>query len=55
GFEFWAMSQVANEMSARLFHAQSYWLWLVVVFVLCTSLALAGPILLVRQWLEKFG
>src|SRR2546428_96813 len=28
GFEFWAMSLVANEMSKRLFGFSSYWLWL---------------------------
>lgn len=55
GFEFWAMAQVANQMSVRLFHFSSYWLWLGVVAVLCTALALGGPILLVRRWLERFG
>jgi putative hydroxymethylpyrimidine transporter CytX len=55
GFEFWAMAQVADRMSRRLFHASSYWPWLAVVVVLCTLLALGGPILVVRQWLEKFG
>src|SRR5947209_4154683 len=28
GFEFWAMSLVANEVSARTLHFSSYWLWL---------------------------
>jgi putative hydroxymethylpyrimidine transporter CytX len=55
GFEFWAMSLVANEMSARLFHFSSYWLWLGVVSAVCTGLALGGPILVVRRWLERFG
>jgi NCS1 family nucleobase:cation symporter-1 len=55
GFEFWAMSLVANEMSLRLFHHSSYWVWLAVVSVVCTALALGGPIVVVRQWLEKFG
>ncbi len=55
GFEFWAMAQVANQMSERLFHFSSYWLWLAVVAVVCTALALGGPILVVRRWLERFG
>jgi nucleobase:cation symporter-1, NCS1 family len=55
GFEFWAMSLVANEVSARALHFSSYWLWLAVVAVLCTALALGGPILVVRRWLERFG
>ena len=55
GFEFWAMSLVANQMSRRLFHASSYWVWLAVVAVVCTALAAGGPILVVRRWLEQFG
>src|SRR5919197_2365327 len=55
GFEFWAMSLVANQMSVRLFHFSSRWLWLGIVAVLCTTLAMGGPILVVRRWLERFG
>ena len=55
GFEFWAMSLVANEMSRRLFHFSSYGLWLAIVALICTGLALGGPILVVRRWLERFG
>jgi nucleobase:cation symporter-1, NCS1 family len=50
GFEFWAMSMVAN----RMLHV-SYWFWLAVVGVVCTALTLGGPILVVRRWLERFG
>jgi nucleobase:cation symporter-1, NCS1 family len=50
GFEFWAMALVAN----RMLHV-SYWFWLAVVAVVCTALALGGPILVVRKWLERFG
>jgi nucleobase:cation symporter-1, NCS1 family len=50
GFEFWAMSLVAN----RMLHV-SYWFWLAVVGAVCTGLALGGPILVVRRWLERFG
>ena len=55
GFEFWAMSLVANEVSARTLRISSYWLWLPVVAAVCTALALGGPILVVRRWLERFG
>src|SRR4029450_1751497 len=50
GFEFWAMALVANRMLQV-----SYWFWLAVVAVVCTALALGGPILVVRKWLERFG
>jgi nucleobase:cation symporter-1, NCS1 family len=50
GFEFWAMSLVAN----RVVHL-GYGVWLAMVAVACTALALGGPILVVRRWLERFG
>lgn len=53
--EFWAMSEVANVVSTRLFSFDSPLLWLVAVAVVCTALALGGPILVVRRWLERFG
>jgi NCS1 family nucleobase:cation symporter-1 len=54
-FEFWAMAHVADAMSDRLFGFRAYLLWLSVVTVVCTALALGGPILVVRRWLERFG
>ncbi|HJP66363.1 MAG TPA: cytosine permease [Actinomycetota bacterium] len=50
GFELWAMSLVAD----RILHV-SYWFWLPVTAIICTALALGGPILVVRRWLERFG
>jgi putative hydroxymethylpyrimidine transporter CytX len=53
--EFWAMAAVANVVSIRLFSLDAYRLWLVVVALVCTVLAVGGPILVVRRWLERFG
>jgi putative hydroxymethylpyrimidine transporter CytX len=53
--EFWAMGEVANVASARLFGLDARNLWVAVVAVVCTGLALGGPILVVRRWLERFG
>jgi NCS1 family nucleobase:cation symporter-1 len=50
GFELWAMSLVAN----RVLHL-GYYAWLAIVAVVCTALALGGPIVVVRRWLERFG
>jgi nucleobase:cation symporter-1, NCS1 family len=55
GFEFWVMSSIAARMSAQLPGFSSYWLWLGVVAIICTTLALCGPILVIRKWLERFG
>lgn len=53
--EFWAMGQMANRMSVRLFGLDAYPLWLVLAALVCTALALGGPVLMVRRWLERFG
>ena len=51
GFEFWAMSLVAHQMAPAL----PYDAWLALVALACTALALGGPILVIRRWLERFG
>jgi NCS1 family nucleobase:cation symporter-1 len=53
--EFWAMAAVANVVSTRLFSLDAFRLWLTVVALVCTLLAIGGPILVVRRWLERFG
>jgi putative hydroxymethylpyrimidine transporter CytX len=53
--EFWAMGEVANVASARLFGFDSRVFWLAVVALVCTALAMGGPVLVVRRWLERFG
>lgn len=53
--EFWAMGEVANVASIRLFDLDARNLWVGLVAVVCTTLALGGPILVVRRWLERFG
>lgn len=54
-FEFWAMGRVANAVSVDLFGVDAFLPWLAVVAIVCTALALAGPIFAVRRWLERFG
>jgi nucleobase:cation symporter-1, NCS1 family len=53
--EFWVMGEVANVVSARLFGFESRVFWLALVAIVCTSLAMGGPVLVVRRWLERFG
>jgi NCS1 family nucleobase:cation symporter-1 len=54
-FEFWAMASIANVVSRRLWGLDAYALWLLAVALLCTGLAIGGPIVVVRRWLERFG
>ena len=53
--EFWAMGEVANVASARMFGFESRVFWLSAVAIVCTALAVGGPVLVVRRWLERFG
>ena len=53
--EFWVMGEVANVASERVFGFDARSLWVAVVAVVCTLLALGGPIVVVRRWLERFG
>jgi nucleobase:cation symporter-1, NCS1 family len=53
--EFWVMGEVADVVSARLFGFESRVFWLAVVAIVCTGLALGGPVMVVRRWLERFG
>jgi nucleobase:cation symporter-1, NCS1 family len=50
GFELWAMSLVADQV----LHI-GYYAWLAIVSVVCAGLALGGPIVVIRRWLERFG
>jgi nucleobase:cation symporter-1, NCS1 family len=54
-FEFWAMTRVADAVGRALVGVSAPGVWLVVVAVVCTGLALAGPIFTVRRWLARFG
>ncbi|MEX2458559.1 MAG: cytosine permease [Actinomycetota bacterium] len=54
-FELWAMAVIAARVGGDLFGLRSYAFWLVAVTVLCTALALGGPVVVVRRWMERFG
>jgi nucleobase:cation symporter-1, NCS1 family len=54
-FELWAMGLVASRVTGPLFGANSFYLWLGVVTLVCVLLSLGGPVLVVRRWMERFG
>ena len=53
--ELWAMSYVADLVSSRVFGFEARGLWLAVMALVCTGLALWGPVGVTKVWLEKFG
>jgi NCS1 family nucleobase:cation symporter-1 len=53
--EFWAMGRLAQSLSARYLGIDASWPWLALVAVGCTALAIGGPVLVVKRFLERFG
>ncbi|MDQ3752931.1 MAG: cytosine permease [Actinomycetota bacterium] len=53
--ELWAMSYVADLVTRRIFGFSARPLWLGITAVLCTGLALWGPVGVIRVWMERFG
>lgn len=53
--ELWAMSVVADLVSERIFGFSARGLWLAIAAIVCTVLALWGPVGVTRIWLERFA
>jgi putative hydroxymethylpyrimidine transporter CytX len=53
--ELWAMSLVADLVSEQVFGFSARHLWLVLAALVCTALALWGPVGVTRVWMERFG
>jgi len=49
------MSQAAKALSDRYFGFSGYYLWLFFFGGVGTLMAVGGPIVVVREWLQKFG
>jgi len=54
-FELWVIGLAADQVGQALFGFSNHYLWVAVFSVWCTLLALGGPLVVVREWLEKFG
>ncbi len=54
-FELWIMGHAAAGIADRFFGYSGPGIWIVVFAVWSTLLALGGPLMVVRQWLEKVG
>jgi nucleobase:cation symporter-1, NCS1 family len=53
--ELWAISLVADLVAQRIWGFSARLLWLAVAAVVCTSLALWGPVGVARMWMKRFG
>jgi nucleobase:cation symporter-1, NCS1 family len=54
-FELVIMAQASARVTQSLFGASSYPLWVIFWGIVVTLFALGGPLVVVRQWLEKAG
>jgi putative hydroxymethylpyrimidine transporter CytX len=54
-FEVIVMAQAAALLSERLFGFQGRLGWVVFFAVLATAMAVVGPVLVVKQWMERFA
>ncbi len=54
-FEVIVMAQAATLLSQRLLGVSSYLGWVVLFTVVTTLMAMSGPVLVVKQWMEKFA
>jgi putative hydroxymethylpyrimidine transporter CytX len=53
--EFWAMGRLADAAAARSLGIHLAWLWTAAIAAGCTALAIGGPALVVKRFLERFG
>ncbi len=54
-FEVIVMAQAAALLSDRLFGVKGYLAWVAFFAILGTAMAVVGPILVVKQWMERFA
>jgi NCS1 family nucleobase:cation symporter-1 len=54
-FEVIIMAQAAHLLSERVFGSRGYPAWVLFFGVITTLMAVGGPVLIVKQWLEKFA
>jgi putative hydroxymethylpyrimidine transporter CytX len=54
-FEIWIMADASTQISQSVFGVSSYAAWALAWGVVVTVLALGGPLVIVRKWLEKAG
>jgi putative hydroxymethylpyrimidine transporter CytX len=54
-FELIIMTTAASAVTERILGVSAYGIWLPALALLCTVLAIGGPLVVVRVWLEKFG
>jgi putative hydroxymethylpyrimidine transporter CytX len=55
GLEIIIMAQASRALSDEFFGFEGYYFWMAVFAVLATAFAIGGPIVVIRDFLQKFG
>lgn len=54
-FEIIIMAKAANTISIATIDYSNITLWIIIFTILCLVMAIGGPLLIIRYWLEKFA
>ncbi len=54
-FEIFIMARAADGITGTVFGYRNFPLWAVLVAAVCTLMAVGGPLVVVRRWLERFA
>lgn len=54
-FEIIIMAKAANTISIATIGYSNITLWIILFTILCVAMAIGGPLLIIRYWLEKFA
>jgi NCS1 family nucleobase:cation symporter-1 len=54
-FEIIIMAKAANTISIATIDYSNITLWIIIFTILCLAMAIGGPLLIIRYWLEKFA
>lgn len=54
-FEIVVMSEAANQVSKAIFNYSNFYLWVIIFSTICVLMGVIGPLMVLRQWLEKFA
>jgi NCS1 family nucleobase:cation symporter-1 len=54
-FEIIIMAKAANTISIATIGYSNITLWIILFTILCIAMAIGGPLLIIRYWLEKFA
>ena len=53
-FEIWVMATAVDVVTEAILNYSNFYLWVMIFALLCVAMGISGPLMVIRQWLEKF-